>query len=468
MIESKAPLSDEPLDLIEQSDLVDILRARIPEESSETDSKIQLLEISDNSLHREIFNRGQFSREDLEDLLKHEETLQSAVEFLAVENSRLVTVAKSKEDKIHASIDMIVSQRDWVHSLLDDNIALRTEVDRFEKEKNDFNADTEYKISALKNDKEELEEKVSDLIKEHELLESQVIEFEDQIKKSTGVLKKSQLHKNALSEKIVSMEASQLKWKVSVGVLGAVAAVFIAIAVVSSIGSKAQTTSNNNDGQQLSSIGNSANSLTDISEDNEVVVAPVNLGPTINVPADGFVTTDSSEPVIVDINTKVLDDKSVSEILNQTQSTLTTTDTTKIAKNTTVKKDKVSKPEIAVVKPVKTTPEVVKPTKPELAVVKTFKPVVDSTKPEKPEVAVVKPTKTVGDKAKVKKPEVAVVKKAKKGDQTYVIKEKDSLYAISKKFYGSGDYVNKIKKDNKLGGGLVPGKKLIISSLDGE
>ena len=45
MIESNASLSNEPIDLLEQVDLVAILKSRIPEEAVNTEGNIQLIEI---------------------------------------------------------------------------------------------------------------------------------------------------------------------------------------------------------------------------------------------------------------------------------------------------------------------------------------------------------------------------------------------------------------------------------------
>lgn len=409
MIESKTPLSEEPIDMLEQVDLVDILKARIPEENAPILESSQLIEMTDTALHKEISDRGKFTREDLEKLLRNEERLQAAVEFLVQENSRLITVNNSKEEKILASIDMIVSQRDWVHSLLDDNVSLRAEVDRHVKEKLDFDADMAYQISALKNSKEELEEEVASLKAETQQLESQVIDFDEQVKKSASVLKKSQVHKNALSEKLELMESNQVKYKWYMGILGAAAFVFFSIAVVSYINSITSNRVSSTDLLSGTTTTEATDSITSLVDSNSsakqiAVDVPIEIAP------DGFINSSGSE-VIVENNTEVLDDKKVDEILKQpiNNNLIPLPEN----KTTIVKKDTVSN----------------KPTKSDLA---------------------------------------STPKKAKKPNQTYVVKANDSLYQISKKFYGSSDYVEKIKKENKIGKNLVVGKKLIISSLDEE
>lgn len=452
MTESNASLSNEPVDLLEQVDLVAILKARIPEENANTVGGSQLIEISNADMHKEIINRGQFSRADLEAILENEERLQSAVAFLAKENARLTTIEKSKEEKIAASIDMIVSQRDWVHSLLDDNVALRTEVDRHVKEKLDFDADTAYQISALKNAKEELEDETLNLKSEVQQLENQLADLDDQLKKSTSVFKKSQVHKNALSEKIEAMENNQIKYKWYMGILSAAAFVFFSFAVVSYVNSKTHNKGNtsdqysNNDESSDTSIAslNGNGSITNpghaIAQDSPVEVTP-----------EGFVSSEVGEPLLVD-NTKVLDDKKVDEILKESISPVEVTDTSKPLKLVNNKKP--------VSKPTETNTSF-KSTKPEIAIKADVSNKTDANvaKNSKTEIKVVPDKKSV-------KTDVASNKKPKKPNQTYIIQPKDSLYQISKKFYGSGNYVNKIKKDNKLGGSLVPGKKLIISSLE--
>lgn len=434
MIESNASLSEEPTDMLEQVDLVDILKARIPEENTKAEN-VQLVEISDSGLHQEILNRGQFSRVDLEEILKNEEKLQAAVEYLVKENERLTKIGKSKEEKIFASIEMIVSQRDWVHSLLEDNVALRGEIEQHVKEKLDFDADTAYQISSLKNSKEELEEETNNLKAEINQLENKVADLDEQLKKSAGVLKKSQVHKNALSEKIELMENNQLKYKYYLGALSIAAFVFFSLAVVSFLNSETNKKANasglasNNDSEDSNYVANNHNSNPGVSiaQDSPIEIAP-----------EGFISSDVSDPILVD-NTKVLDDKKVDEILKDPSlgfdDNITKPIKTPIAKKSNSKSfDTTSTSNV----------------------VKTETPAVKSN------------SKSISIDKKTVKTETVSNKKPKKPSQTYIIKEKDSLYQISKKFYGSGNYVNKIKKENKLGNSLVPGKKLIISALDEE
>ena len=432
MIESNASLSEEPTDMLEQVDLVAILKARIPEENTKAEN-VQLVEISDSGLHQEILNRGQFSRVDLEEILKNEEKLQAAVEYLVKENERLTKIGKSKEEKIFASIEMIVSQRDWVHSLLEDNVALRGEIEQHVKDKLDFDADTAYQISSLKNSKEELEEEANNLKAEINQLENKVADLDEQLKKSAGVLKKSQVHKNALSEKIELMENNQLKYKYYLGALSIAAFVFFSLAVVSFLNSETNKKANasglasNNDSEDSNYVANnhSSNPGTSIAQDSPIEVAP-----------EGFISSDVSEPMLVD-NTKVLDDKKVDEILKDPS--LGFDDSTSKSNKTPIVKKSNSKS-------FDTTSSLAKNETP-------------ATKPNSKPISI--------DKKSVKT-DTASVKKPKKPSQVYIIKEKDSLYQISKKFYGSGNYVNKIKKENKLGNTLVPGKKLIISAKDEE
>ena len=136
-------------------------------------------------------------------------------------------------------------------------------------------------------------------------------------------------------------------------------------------------------------------------------------------------------------NTKVLDDKKVDEILKDPS--LGFDDSTSKSNKTPIVKKSNSKS-------FDTTSSLAKNETP-------------ATKPNSKPISI--------DKKSVKT-DTASVKKPKKPSQVYIIKEKDSLYQISKKFYGSGNYVNKIKKENKLGNTLVPGKKLIISAKDEE
>lgn len=461
MIESNASLSNEPIDLLEQVDLVAILKSRIPEENVNTAGNIQLVEISNSSLHKEILDRGKFSPIDLEELLQNEERLQVAVEFLVQENNRLTTIGKSKEEKILASIEMIVSQRDWVHSLLDDNVALRSEVDRHVKEKLDFDADMAYQISALKNAKEELQDETVNLKNETLQLENQIVDLDDQIKKSAGVLKKSQVHKNALSEKIEAMENNQIKYKWYMGILGAAAFVFFSIAVVSYIHSISQN------GVNSSAMGSrdvSSNSTT--TEDLEGGISPAKIitqGSPVEIAPDGFINSGVEEPVLVD-NTKILDDSKVDEILKQSTTSSIPDEMTKPTKaisSVNKKEQSFSKsPDVFTSKPSKSTVVSNKKDQPNTKPVDLFA--------SKTTIATNTPSKTAPETIKPYKPEIVNVKKPKKSNQTYVIKEKDSLYQISKKFYGSGNYANKIKKENKLGSTLVPGKKLIISALGEE
>lgn len=392
MVESNTALSDKPMNTIDEVDFVEVLKSRIPEENERIEGVSDLLEIPDTSLHDDIINRGCFTRDDLETLLQNEENLHLAIDYLVKENNRLSVVVKSKDEKILTSIDLIVSQRDWVHSLLDDNEALRNEINGYIKNKHDTEVESAYQISALKNEKEEVEDKLTMLTNENQNLAAQIAESDEQLKKSNSVLKKSQLHKNALAEKIDTMEANQYKNKLYLGILGAAAFVFFSLAVVSFL----------NKGEPRSA--NASEVATVISESQAGVASAT----PVDLPPEGFITSEvvdvSNNSSFAD-NMKVLDDKKVDEILRQP-------------------------------------------------------------------LGNVAPTPTPSPKAKPSPTTVAnnankdIVKK--KPTQSYVVKEKDSLYQISKKFYGSGNYVDKIKKENKLGNTLVPGKKLIISALDEE
>lgn len=400
MVDSNTALSDKPTKNIDEVDFIEVLKSRIPEENERIEGISELLEISNSSIHEEILNRGCFTRDDLEKLLQNEENLQLAIAYLVKENNRLSIIAKSKDEKILTSVDLIVSQRDWVHSLLDDNESLRNEVNGYIKSKHDLEVESAYQISALKNEKEEMEDKLIALSGENQSLVAQISDFDEQLKKSAGVLKKSQLHKNALAEKIDTMEANQYKNKMYLGILGAAAFVFFSLAVVSFLNKgPSNGVSNSEVAGKVSEIDAGTDSVATVFGESP---AGVTNSTPVDLPPEGFITSDvvvtDNDPVVVD-NMKVLDDKKVDEILKQ--------------------------------------------------------PLLNSVPSSTPKS---KPSAPIANKDVVKK----------KPAQSYVVKEKDSLYQISKKFYGSGNYVNKIKKENKLGNTLVPGKKLIISALDEE
>lgn len=408
MIDTQTSVSD-TTDTIEPADFVDILKSPIPEESINLSEQGQLIEIPNSGFYQSAIERGVFTRDDLEALLLQEEKLQAVITHLVHENQRLSKIIKSKEDKILSSIEMIVSQKEWVHSLLDDNMALRAEIEKAEKDKLDTDAEAAFQIASVKNQKEELGEKIIALQTDQQKSQMRIVEMEEQIRKSAGALKNSQLHKNALSEKIEMMESTQAKYKIYLGLAGAAAAIFFSVLVVSWLNSEQNLKGKASFAKEKSSLHNA--------DDNNILV-PVNEegiagnSSPVEVTSDGFMNTSAGGEVALNnsapvnmIDSNVVDDILETPINNAhlKRDTLAASDKNKNIKNNKLNENSSKSLDIA-----------------------------------------------SNDKGK------------KKITKTYVVQKSDTLYSISKKFYKSGNYTAKIKKDNNLVGELKPGQKIKV------
>ncbi|PCJ52268.1 MAG: hypothetical protein COA79_24380 [Planctomycetota bacterium] len=371
-------------------DILKYLNKKFPDEDLFISEPSIAVDLNSDELFKRISQQGQFTQEDLKELLIHEEQLLETVHFLVSENARVNSLVNKKEDKVIAGVELINNQRQWIHSLLEDNVTIREEVEVIQEDRDEINSSQVAVLSVARNERDQWRDKYDGTVEKVNDLTYLLEDKEKQQNKMNGDMKKMNIHKKALLEQISQFDFRHKKNKMYIGMLASAATLMFALFLGSIF-------NENNEKNKIDSSVDGLTKIDAVDKNNKKKLFGGAIETSNIVKQNG--NKDKVEIFEEEDRTKLLSPKDIENIFGP-------------AKGDSIKNNIVEE---------------------------------GSSSPKK------------GSE---------LVENKKKKVQYYIVKRNDSIWKISEKFYGTGKYVNRIKRENKLKRILRPGTKLIITALD--